>query len=32
MKKKEKFNLLNKAENGNELILIAYAIITSQGK
>ena len=31
MKRKEKINLLNKAENGNELILIAYAIITSEG-
>ena len=30
MKKKEKFNLLSKAQNGNELILIAHAIIASQ--
>ena len=30
LKKKEKFNLLSKAQNGNDLILIAYAIITSQ--
>ena len=32
MKRKEKFNLLTKAKDGNELILIAYAIVVSQGK
>jgi hypothetical protein len=32
MKRKEKFKLLNKAQDGNELILIAYAIVVSQGK
>lgn len=32
MKKKEKFKLLSKAQDGNELILIAYAIVVSQGK
>ena len=32
MKRKEKINLLNKAKDGNELILIAYAIVVSQTK
>jgi len=32
MKRKEKNNLLNKAKDGNELILIAYAIVVSQTK
>ena len=32
MKKKEKYNLLSKAQDGNDLILIAYAIIVSQNK
>jgi hypothetical protein len=30
MKRKEKIELLSKAQNGNDLILIAYAIIQSQ--
>jgi len=29
MKKKEQYNLLSKAQDGNDLILIAYAIIAS---
>jgi hypothetical protein len=32
MKRKDKFKLMNKAQDGNELILIAYAIIISQGR
>ena len=32
MKKKDKYKLLSKAQDGNELILIAYAIIVSQSK
>jgi hypothetical protein len=32
MKNKEKIKLMNKAKDGNELILIAYAIVVSQGK
>lgn len=32
MKKKEKYNLLSKAQDGNELILIARAILVSQKK
>jgi len=32
MKRKEQINLLNKAKDGNELILIAYAIVVSQTK
>ena len=32
MKKKEQYNLLSKAQDGNDLILIAYAIIASQNK
>jgi hypothetical protein len=30
MKRKEKFELLNKAQTGNDLILIAQAIINTQ--
>jgi hypothetical protein len=29
LKKKEQYNLLSKAQDGNDLILIAYAIIAS---